>query len=72
MDQAQRMQLIKQGFIVLRPMLDSRKNLWKITKQSFNGGWKRFGCTWFYDKNEAQKAINGLVAEYPKQYRSDE
>jgi len=61
------------GIIKLRPMFDSRKNMWRITKKTENGsgGWARFGASWDWDRQSCIDRIRRIIANYPDQYEMD-
>jgi len=56
--------------VSIREQYDHRKGLWKIVKKTTNGsgGWKRFGTGWYYDKQEAEQAIDKIIRNYPQMY----
>jgi hypothetical protein len=59
---------------ILRPMWDSRRQLWKVTKKTNNGagGWSSLSPFAFYtNKAECQDKIDWLIFQYPEQYQAD-
>lgn len=55
---------------ILRPQWDSRKQMWKIVKKTYNGsgGWKRFGGNYYFGKEEVESRIDMIVRHNPELY----
>jgi hypothetical protein len=68
----ERVELKKRGINVLRPMFDSRKNMWKIAICTISGGWGTHGVTLYATKELAQTDITELVQEFPLLFKSDD
>ncbi len=58
---------------ILRAQWDSRKQMWKIVKKTYNGsgGWARFGAAWHFGKDDAELRINNMVMIFPEQYEKE-
>ena len=58
---------------VLRPQWDSRKQLWKIVKKTWNGshGWGRFQELYYLGKSDAEKRIDEIVSNQPEMYEKE-
>lgn len=58
---------------ILRAQWDSRKQMWKVVKRTYNGcgGWARFGSKWHFGKEEAEMIIERLVTDFPEQYEKE-
>jgi len=63
----------------LRAQFDHRKDAWKIVKKTLthskgsnpNGtaGWRRFGDSWYFDRKDAEDAIQRIINNYPDMYQ---
>lgn len=68
----ERIKLKKKGINVLRPMFDSRKNMWKIAMCTISGGWGTHGVTLYATQKLAQADITELAREFPLLFKSDD
>lgn len=59
---------------VLRPMMDQRKQCYKIMKHTNTGcgGWARFGAGWYPSREDAIAIIAKIVADYPENYAKED
>jgi hypothetical protein len=57
----------------LRAQWDSRKEMWKIVKKTFNGsgGWARVEGDYYSSKSEAEQEIEMMVSNHPDMYLKD-
>jgi len=58
---------------ILRAQWDSRKQMWKIVKKTYNGsgGWARFGAAWHFGKEDAELMIDRIVHYEPDYYEKE-
>ena len=59
---------------VLRPMMDQRKQCYKIMKKTNTRGvgWARFGAGWYSSLKDAIATINHIVANDPENYAKED
>jgi hypothetical protein len=59
---------------LLRPMIDQRKQCYKIMKKTNTrgGGWARFGAGWYSSLKDAIATINHIVANDPDNYAKED
>jgi hypothetical protein len=60
--------------VVLRPMMDQRKQCYKIMKHTNTGcgGWARFGAGWYPSREDAIATIAHIVATAPEYYAKED
>lgn len=71
MEKNEKMKLVNSGVTVLRPQYEARKNCWKIAKATRNGGWCRFGGSWYITQGDALAKIDEIVNRDPDKYKKD-
>jgi len=58
---------------ILRAQFDGRKGHWRVVKKTYNGcgGWKKFGVKGHQTREDCEKLIDTLIADYPDWYEKE-